>query len=266
MSDDDKTRIITRGRSREPSTGPQRIGDKVVFFCMNGHKLVVPVSLGGQRGLCTKCKVPVLIPKVPAVGPKMPATFDLPVESPVEAEEPAPFPFAPPEDVVEDVPSILEGDAAAAEATDVTEEPAIEGESGEPPPVPDWPFVAEPEPAPDAPDVPQATGPEAVESEEIVWPSDPSPAPVVEPADNPVARLVARLWVERGHGGIVELHLHGGGVILPEWYEANWSSGTHGLFASQAADGSVTLTAVAWDTVEKIVVRQVQGLPDGMFE
>jgi hypothetical protein len=27
----------------------------------------------------------------------------------------------------------------------------------------------------------------------------------------------------------------------------------------------VTLTAVAWDAIEKIVVRQVQGLPDGMF-
>jgi hypothetical protein len=55
-------------------------------------------------------------------------------------------------------------------------------------------------------------------------------------------------------------------VILPEWYEANWSRGTHGLFASQAADGTVTLSAVAWDSIQKIVVRQVEGLPDGMFE
>jgi hypothetical protein len=78
--------------------------------------------------------------------------------------------------------------------------------------------------------------------------------------------LVARLWVEREHGGIVELHLTGGSVILPEWFETNWSRGTHGVFASQAVDGSVTLTAVAWDTIQKIVVRQVQGLPDGMFE
>jgi hypothetical protein len=84
--------------------------------------------------------------------------------------------------------------------------------------------------------------------------------------ENPTAMLVARLWVEREHGGIVELHLTGGSVILPEWFEMNWSRGTHGVFASQAVDGSVTLTAVAWDTIAKIVVRQVQGLPDGMFE
>ena len=35
---------------------------------------------------------------------------------------------------------------------------------------------------------------------------------------------------------------------------------------AQAADGSVTLTAVAWESVQKVVVRQVEGLPDGMFE
>ncbi len=83
---------------------------------------------------------------------------------------------------------------------------------------------------------------------------------------NPMAILVARLWAERDHGGIVELHLVGGSVILPEWYEPAWSQGSHGLFASQAADGSVTLTAVAWDSIQKVVVRQVEGLPDGMFE
>jgi hypothetical protein len=71
---------------------------------------------------------------------------------------------------------------------------------------------------------------------------------------------------EREHGGKFEIHVTGGGVILPQWYEPRWSRGTHGLFANQAADGTVTLTAVAWESVQKIVVRQVEGLPDGMFE
>jgi len=83
---------------------------------------------------------------------------------------------------------------------------------------------------------------------------------------NPTAALVARLWEERQHGGIIELHITGGSVILPEWYESRWSGGSHGLFASKAADDTVTLTAVAWDSIQKIVVRQVDGLPDGMFE
>ena len=91
-------------------------------------------------------------------------------------------------------------------------------------------------------------------------------APAEEVAANPTALLVARLWEERRHGGIIELHVTGGSVILPEWFEQRWSGGTHGLFASRAADGTVTLTAVAWEAVQKIVVKQVDGVPDGMFE
>ena len=90
-----------------------------------------------------------------------------------------------------------------------------------------------------------------------------------EPASqppNPTAALVARLFQEMEHGGIVEVHVAGGSVILPEFYEPRWSVGSHGLFASRAADGTVTLTAVAWDSIQKIIVRQVNGLPDGMFE
>jgi hypothetical protein len=98
------------------------------------------------------------------------------------------------------------------------------------------------------------------------WKEQRDPAERRAAVDNPVARLVARLWDEREHGGIVELHLTGGSVILPEWYEAVWSRGTHGLFASQSADGTITLTAVAWEAIQKVVVRQVAGLPDGMFE
>jgi hypothetical protein len=84
--------------------------------------------------------------------------------------------------------------------------------------------------------------------------------------EHPTAQLVARLWLEREHGGSVEIHVSGAAPIYPEWYEPRWSRGTHGLFAKQETDGTVTLTAVAWDSIQKIVVRGVQGLPDGMFE
>ena len=95
----------------------------------------------------------------------------------------------------------------------------------------------------------------------------PVPAPGgSEQVNNPTAALMARLFQEIEHGGIVEVHIAGGSVILPEFYESRWSEGSHGLFASRAADGSVTLTAVAWDSIQKIIVRQVNGLPDGMFE
>ena len=81
-----------------------------------------------------------------------------------------------------------------------------------------------------------------------------------------MARLLTRLWAEREHGGIVEIHLKGGNVILPEEFAARWSGESHGLFASQAADGPVTLTAVAWETVQRIVVRHLSAVPGDMFE
>ena len=104
----------------------------------------------------------------------------------------------------------------------------------------------------------------AAEGSEAVWPAGAASLSGVEGGSS-IAQLVARLWVERQHGGIIELHLDGGSVIMPEWYDATWSRGTHGLFASQAADGSVTLTAVAWETVRKVVVRQLTEVPDDMF-
>jgi hypothetical protein len=96
------------------------------------------------------------------------------------------------------------------------------------------------------------------------WPGEPVAGPATD-SGHPTASLVARLWAERAHGGVIELHLANGSVILPEWYDAEWSRGSHGLFASQAADGTVTLTAVAWETVQKVIVRKLTAVPDDMF-
>ena len=83
---------------------------------------------------------------------------------------------------------------------------------------------------------------------------------------HPLAAMVMRLWSEREHGGVIELHLTGGAILLPDWFDRRLSQGAHGLFASQAADGTVTMTIVPWETVTRVVVRGVVGLPDGMFE
>ncbi len=97
--------------------------------------------------------------------------------------------------------------------------------------------------------------------------SEPSAAEgATAPAAHPLARLVTRLWSEREHGGIVELHLSGGAMLAPEWFDAKLSQDSHGLFAVQAADGTVTMTIVPWESVQRVVVRGVVGLPDGLFE
>jgi len=242
---EEKTRIVPRADAKAGS-------GTITFQCDNGHRINVPAKLAGKRGTCSKCGIAVVIPLAgqPQPAPAPQPAFDAAAVAPPEpvaaeafAEPPAATP-APDAPAADQFANLFEGPSAAApavedvaiEINDAGGESVTGGGSG-------------------VGDVVAGYAPEQF--------AGPDETTIVE---NPTAQLVARLWLERGHGGVVELHLTGGGVILPEWYEARWSRGTHGLFASQAADGTVTLTAVSWESIQKVVVRQVEGLPDGMFE
>jgi hypothetical protein len=242
---EEKTRIVPRADAKAGS-------GTITFQCDNGHRINVPAKLAGKRGTCSKCGIAVVIPLAgqPQPAPAPQPAFDAAAVAPPEpvaaeafAEQPAAIP-APDAPAADQFANLFEGPSAAApavedvaiEINDAGGESVTGGGSG-------------------VGDVVAGYAPEQF--------AGPDETTIVE---NPTAQLVARLWLERGHGGVVELHLTGGGVILPEWYEARWSRGTHGLFASQAADGTVTLTAVSWESIQKVVVRQVEGLPDGMFE
>lgn len=202
---DDAPRVDRRTPGPSPAgvTPAEPVGS-IVFHCGNGHRIVVPAKMSGQRGKCSKCGVPV---SIPTVGKAQEAVGQ--------------------SESLGDLFAGL-GDESEASATEFVELAA---------PVGNHPL-------------------ETMES-----------GPAAEAVQgHPTAMLVARLFQEVEHGGIVEVHIAGGSVILPEFYEFRWSVGSHGLFASRAADGTVTLTAVAWDSIQKIIVRQVNGLPDGMFE
>ena len=245
--DEEKTRILSADEVRTRILGgaaqssrdlpaPRLDGDRIIFHCSAGHRLVVPASLAGKRGKCSKCGVPLQIPDL-----------------------------AQPEAAAGEWPEVA---AAEPESPQSDEAPATQ-EAAAPPPPPeaaadggpeaDWNFIADiGEPPP-----PPAVAGFASEA----WPGAALPGlPSEGDMGNPMARLLTRLWAEREHGGIIEIHLTGGSVILPEEFAARWSGGSHGLFASQAADGTVTLTAVAWDTVQRIVVRHLSAVPGDMFE
>lgn len=247
---EEKTKIVPRSQ-------PKLAGEQITFSCDNGHRIVVPLKLAGKRGTCSKCGIAVVIPALSPAGggepqpeaekPETPA-FAPPAgdDQAAQASEPEPPAAEPPNEfaglfdaVSAEQSRNAGGGAAMAADAGAVEEAVDAGASGS--------------------GVGNVLANEAREDYAEAY--DGSVA-----ADNPTAQLVARLWAEREHGGIVEIHIAGGGVILPQWYEPQWSRGTHGLFAGQAADGTVTLTAVAWDSIQKIVVRQVEGLPDGMFE
>lgn len=227
MSDDDqKTRVLQR---RSAARAPEVMDGKIVFHCPNGDRVVVPAALAGKRGKCSKCGIEVTIP---TPGGPPPVTDEPPAVSLADAGAATPdAPAEPPPPPTPALEEVAAGEPAASDDAGVTESWDFIGGQGEQP---------------------------------AAWAGGDAGGFLVE-GSNPTASLVARLWAERQHGGVIELHLAGGSVILPEWYDANWSRGTHGLFASQAADGSVTLTAVAWETVQKVVVRQLAEVPDDMF-
>ena len=268
---DEKTRVLTAAEAAGLAVEPPRfVNGKIVFFCPNGHRLVVAEAHAGKRGRCDKagCGVAVVIPARPpaeqaafagigeaSTGPAADEAPEAPEAEAADADADAGLPAA--------FPALGTGEAAAHDPAegnaDQAEDAAAEQADSAPGDAADWQFSGD------------AGGAETGAVEESAspaasWGGFDGAEPDGDSFDNPTARLVARLWVERDHGGVVELHLTGGSVILPEWYESRWSRGTHGLFASQAPDGSITLTAVAWEAIQKVVVRQVQGLPDGMFE
>lgn len=253
---DDKTKPHGPGRDKPPSRGDRPADQSITFYCTNGHRISVPVKLAGKRGTCSKCGIALTIPMPGAAASRLAAARPSP-----QPEAPSPPEAAGIPEQGEPVESAIV--PAAAEATD-----DVPGAGPATPPVDDadelqklFASVGDADGADGQHDSSASVEPAPFGDEQG------AAEPVVEgvlPA-HPTSQLVARLWAEREHGGIVELHLTGGSVILPEWYEPVWSRGTHGLFASQAADGTVTLTAVAWESIQKVVVRQVQGLPDGMF-
>jgi hypothetical protein len=97
----------------------------------------------------------------------------------------------------------------------------------------------------------------------VVSVSNPEPA---KRSTHSLCELMGKLWEEKQHGAIIELHLEGGALLTPDWFDEPLSRQSHGLFAAQSADGTVTMTVVAWEKVTRVVVRNVEGLPHGMFE
>jgi len=246
--------------SQAPVPAPASPGlpaGKIVFYCSNGHRIVVPDTMGGQRGKCSKCNVAVRIPisSQSSVPPPQPAgTHAAGAGEGSAAEPPAGETSAPVSTADtrfgggssqqidhEDAQAVGQSDSREDMFSSIVTTSDSQASATE--------FVGFSAPALQANAARPETGPGGAE-ERI----------------NPTAALMARLFQEMEHGGIVEVHIAGGSVILPEFYESRWSEGSHGLFASRAADGTVTLTAVAWDAIQKIIVRQVNGLPDGMFE
>ena len=227
--------------------------DKIGFYCPNGHHVLAPAKLAGKDGKCPKCNESFVVPSVSE--PKRPSGDAKSLQPPAEPpSEPAAQPAAEP-------PSEPAAQPAAQPAAEPAEAFDFLKDEHTQEPVDPVGFPTE--------SLTPAQPSRAVSAEEssahVMMLASTQPEAFVELISNPTALLLARMWDEREQGGIVEIHLTGGGVIKPDGFDEQWSRGTHALFANRTADDKIVLTAVAWDTVQKIIVRHVEFLPDGMF-
>jgi hypothetical protein len=100
----------------------------------------------------------------------------------------------------------------------------------------------------------------------------PTPATISPPVSDAgktaptIAGLFARLWNMRREGTSVELRLRDGATILPDQYFKELSQPSHALFAVKESDGSTSLVAVAWESVDRATLRGLSQLPSELAD
>ena len=83
---------------------------------------------------------------------------------------------------------------------------------------------------------------------------------------HPLSELFCRLWAKKSKGAVIELHFGDGETLIPDRFARPLSQGSHGLFAVKEPDGTYTLTAIAWESISRVLVKHVHELPEEMRE
>ncbi|HUY31272.1 MAG TPA: hypothetical protein VMV69_00720 [Pirellulales bacterium] len=267
----------------------------ITFQCTNGHKLNCPETLAGKPGKCPKCGAVFRVPQppaAPAASDSSPNPFSFLSQEGDENEadsaasddqepEPAEEQEAP---AREDELQIGEGPAGADEIVFLCPNghrlhgPAsLVGRPGQCPHCQVRFLIPSPE---DVPDDDEAEQDESISLDEILIHIDtsskgsslggasgskPSAAPP-SATSHPLAALLTRLWAARTANSSIELHLGDGKLIVPDEFAKQDPVANYGLFAMREANGSHTLTAVSWDSIERITVRGLAQLPKEWFD
>jgi predicted RNA-binding Zn-ribbon protein involved in translation (DUF1610 family) len=78
-----------------------------------------------------------------------------------------------------------------------------------------------------------------------------------------LGKLFPQLWARKSPGAVIELHLSGGEKIVPNRFSSKLSQGSHGVFLVEETDQTHTLAVVAWESIERLLVRGVKSVPEG---
>jgi hypothetical protein len=240
----------------------------ITFNCPQGHRLTCPDELAGKPGKCPKCGVVVRVPyasPVVAAVPAHPAPDDEPASQLESAGDGMTTGDLGADQIIFLCPNghRLHGLASLAgrpgqcphcgvkflvpSPDEEEEEPFIEEEASE-------------EPFNDVViqiDTSGKTG--SSKSGKGIAGSNSA----VAASAPPLASLLSKLWRFKAQGASVEIHLGDGKLLEPD--QISLKDANHALFATREASGSHTLTAVAWSSIDRIVVRGLEQLPKEWF-
>jgi hypothetical protein len=83
---------------------------------------------------------------------------------------------------------------------------------------------------------------------------------------HPWLSVFPKLWVQKSlSGGVVEISLSDGDAIVPERFARAVSQRAHAVFAVKDSGGTLTITAVPWESIVRVHVRGLKKLPEDLF-
>jgi DNA-directed RNA polymerase subunit RPC12/RpoP len=223
----------------------------IEFLCPNGHRIRCPAEQAGRAAKCPRCGVKFRVPESADLAPSDVLGSD-------SAISPAEFTDS----------SISDKKAPSAIGRAEREPPieflcpnghrlfgaaSLQGKGGKCPECGSRfriPMREDAMPA-DAPNSPSATA---------------SLAPVVvSPTHAASAALLERLWnALPPEGGVVEVHLRDGTKLSPERFLRKLSGPAYAVFVSREADSSMTVAAVPWDAITRVLIGGLKELPPSL--
>jgi hypothetical protein len=266
-------------------------GMVISFLCPNGHKLKCPSSKAGQEGKCPKCSTRFQVP-VPSAPEEAESTSTITLYDGITSAEEHPAtgasgmlagflegdnPVPPPSDAIHadtivflcpnghklNAPASLQGKPGKCpHCGERFLVPEIEEDAGSSGNYVDLNLSSESDQ-----DTSTAAGESGLSSSRTLD-LDVRDAGLSGPPSGGQAMsvLVARLWRQRGEHGELEVYLKGGERISPHWYAPSLSQSSVGMFAIREADGSLTITAIRWDAIDRVALRGFKQSLPGAFE
>ncbi len=77
---------------------------------------------------------------------------------------------------------------------------------------------------------------------------------------HPTAQLINRLWYLKAQGATVEIRYGEGHRLTPDEWLHSLCSASHAVFAVREPNGTLTLTALPWESIHLVIARGVRQL------